>query len=130
MRNDHVAFQVSDMDIAIDFYTTSLGLKLLFRKVDEAHHEAFAFLELEGGNLELLQILDDQNQPVPAEPASIKPPYCPHLALGVDDLDAALARLEETGVPLVKGPLEIVGEVRWAYFADPDGNVIEFVQWL
>ncbi|MCZ6792378.1 MAG: VOC family protein, partial [Planctomycetota bacterium] len=54
-RLDHVAVRVSDLDAATAFYTEKLGLKLLFRKVDETQHEAFAFLELEGGNLELLQ---------------------------------------------------------------------------
>jgi hypothetical protein len=26
--------------------------------------------------------------------------------------------------------MEIPGMVRWLYAADPDGNVLEFVQWL
>ena len=150
-RLDHVAVQVADLDRAIDFYTQTLGLRLMFREVDEEHHEAFAFLELEGGNLELLQMLDEQNQPMPQPaaatrqdaastveeasslfPSALQPaePYCPHVALGVDDLDAMLATLAKAKIPLLKGPLAIPGKVRWCYMADLDGNVIEFVQWL
>lgn len=129
-RQDHVAFQVSDLDAAIRFYVDRLGLKLMFKEIDLEHHEAFAFLELEGGNLELLQLLDEENQPVPRETRPIAPPYCPHLALQVPDLDAWAAQLEHANIPIVKGPLENPGKVKWLYIADPDDNIIEFVQWL
>ncbi len=127
---DHVAFQVSDMDAALAFYTGVLDMKLMFRELDEIHHEAFAFLELEGGNLELLQNLDEHNAPIRRDPPPIAAPYCPHVALRTHDLDALVATLERAQVPIVKGPLEIPGSVRWLYIADPDHNIIEFVQWL
>ena len=126
---DHVAFRVSDLDTAIRFYVEALGLKLMFRELDAVHHEAFAFLELEGGNLELLQSLDADNRPLPFERPPVEPPYCPHLALRTDDFDALVARLVSQGIPIVKGPLEIPGSVRWLYIADPDHNIIEFVRW-
>jgi catechol 2,3-dioxygenase-like lactoylglutathione lyase family enzyme len=129
-RLDHVALQVSDLDAAISFYTEKLKLKLLFKTVDELHHEAFCFLELEGGNLELLQSLDSQNQPTPFSPPPILAPYCPHIAIAADDLDGLLAELQAGGVNVIKGPMEIPGKVRWVYISDPDHNVIEFVQWL
>lgn len=127
---DHVAFQVSCLDAAIAFYTQTLGMKLQFRELDEAHHEAFAFLELEGANLELLQTLDENNQPIAYEALPIQAPYCPHVAIKSDDLDTLIALLDEKGISILKGPLEIPGHVRWLYFADPDGNVLEFVQWF
>ena len=52
-------------------------MKLMFQKKDEEHHEAFAFLELEGGNLELLQALDEDNQPVPFDPPRDRKPILP-----------------------------------------------------
>jgi catechol 2,3-dioxygenase-like lactoylglutathione lyase family enzyme len=127
---DHVALQVSNLDAAIVFYTVKLGLKLLFKTIDETHHEAFCFLQLEGANLELLQSLDNQKEPPSFTPLPIRPPYCPHLAIATDDLDAQLAKLKNDGVPVVKGPLEIPGKVKWAYIHDPDNNIIEFVQWI
>jgi lactoylglutathione lyase len=32
-------------------------------------------------------------------------------------------------VPILRGPLEIPGEETWVYFADPDNNVLEYIQW-
>ena len=51
------------------------------------------------------------------------------IALATGDLDQLLERLEQEGIPIVKGPLEIPATVRWLYVADPDRNIIEFVQW-
>lgn len=129
MKLDHVAFQVANMDRALDFYTGTLGLNLLFDKISEEHRERFAFLELEGGNLELLEKHDDQGRPIPVAPPPPRPSYCPHVAIGTTDLDRLVRLLEEKDIPILKGPLEIEGEVRWLYFADPDGNVLEFVEW-
>jgi len=127
---DHVAIQVSDIEASISFYTEKLGFKLLFHRQDLSHHEAFAFLELEGGNLELLQVLDDEGEPLPFIAPKVAPPYCPHIAIQSDDLDADLLLLEKHNIPLLKGPLEISESVRWLYFCDPDNNVLEYVEWL
>lgn len=127
---DHVAFRVSDMDAALAFYVETLGMTLMFRKTDAEHHEAFAFLELDGGNLELLQSLDEHNNPTAWRQPPPEPPYCPHLALKTEDLDAICRMLEERGIPVLNGPLEIAGSVHWMYVCDPDHNVLEFVQWL
>jgi catechol 2,3-dioxygenase-like lactoylglutathione lyase family enzyme len=129
-RLDHVALEVSRMDTAIAFYTGPIGLRLLSDQTEMEHHERFAFLELEGGNLELLQALDDTNAPIPFTPAEQRRSLCPHLALVAENLDEAIARLREANVEIVKGPLEIPGQVKWLYATDPDGNILEFVQWL
>ena len=127
---DHVAVQVSDIEASIAFYTEKLGFNLMFHRQDLSHNEAFAFLELEGGNLELLQVLDDDGKPVLYDLPEVAPPYCPHIAVQSNDLDADIRLLEEHGIPLLKGPLEIAGSVRWLYFCDPDNNVLEYVHWL
>ena len=129
-RLDHVAVQVTDIDRAIAFYTEVLELPFMFKKEDPDHGEVFAYLALEGGNLELLAQIDRNGVPLPRTPPAIVKPYCPHLAIGVDDLDRAIALLESKGIPLIDGPLIIPDTVRWLYFSDPDHNVIEYVQWL
>jgi len=116
---------VSNLDAAIDFYEQKIGLKFLFKKVDEAHGEAFAYLEMKGARLELLQPLR-----LAKRPAADKQSFCPHLAFVSDDIQDTQQRLQEKQVTLLKGPMEIPGMVRWLYAADPDGNVLEFVQWL
>ena len=129
LKIDHFAFRVFDLDKAVKFYQETLGLKLISKTVDEDHHEAFAFLELEGANLELLQLMDENNNPVPFEKSEVKQPFCPHLAIKCENLDLLVLELEKKKVPLVKGPLEIPGMVKWLYIADPDNNIIEFVEW-
>lgn len=128
LKADHFAFRVSDMDESIGFYTDVLGLRLMSKQVDHEHQEIFAFLELSGGNLELLQLLGDNTGD--KTPPPVRQPYAPHIAIQTDDVDAMLAKLKHKRVPIVKGPMEIAGEVRWLYASDPDNNVIEFVQWL
>jgi catechol 2,3-dioxygenase-like lactoylglutathione lyase family enzyme len=124
LRTDHVALPVSDMDEAIKFYG-KIGLSVIFREVDLVQQEEFAFLALEGGNLELLKCLAH-----PSDKPDITPPYCPHLALATADMSATLGMIQEQGLHLIKGPMKIEGKVTWLYIADPDNNVIEFVQWF
>lgn len=130
MKLDHVAVQVADLDAAIAFYAGRLGLSLLFRELDEEHREAFAFLRLDGGNIELLQKLDAGMKPVSLPAKNVEDPYCPHIAISVPNLDETIAKLERAGIGILKGPLVIPGKVRWLYVADPDGNVLEFVEWF
>ena len=124
MKNDHTAFQVADLDAAIRFYTETLGFRLLSRSVDEVHQEAFAFFELEGGHLELLQKLGHTFNPRP-----IESPYCPHLALETRDIQEVVASARGRGIHIIAGPFETPGEAKWLYISDPDNNVIEFIEW-
>ena len=125
LRTDHVALPVSNMDEAIKFYTEKLGLQVTSREIDPIQQEEFSFLALQGGNLELLKSLAHR-----FEKPEIRPPYCPHLALATDDMTATLKLIEQHHIPIVNGPLKIEDKVTWLYIADPDNNVIEFVQWL
>ncbi len=123
-KNDHTAFRVSDLGAAIRFYTEALGLRLMFRKVNAEEGEAYAFLELAGGNLELIQTLDE-----PFVRPKLQPPYCPHLALATGDMNQTVETVRAKSIEIVSGPLEIPGEEKWLYISDPDGNVIEFIEW-
>jgi len=129
IRVDHFAFRVADLDKAITFYRGVLGLKLLSKTVDEVHHEAFAFLELAGGQLELLQLLDENNSAAGFEKQKIDHSFCPHLAIRTENLDPLILDLSEKKVNIIKGPMEIPGLVKWLYVADSDNNIIEFVEW-
>jgi catechol 2,3-dioxygenase-like lactoylglutathione lyase family enzyme len=112
------------MDESIKFYTQALGLRFLSRDVNVQEQEDCAFLELDGGNLELLQSLKSGS----FEKPQIRPPYCPHLAFTTTDMDATLKMIADKHIPIVKGPLEANGD-KWIYIHDPDNNVIEYIQW-
>jgi catechol 2,3-dioxygenase-like lactoylglutathione lyase family enzyme len=51
-----------------------------------------------------------------------------HVGLKVDDVDARAARVRAAGVPFHLEPTDAVGGVRIAFFRDPDGLLLEFVQ--
>jgi len=50
-----------------------------------------------------------------------------HLAFYVADVDAEAARLRAAGVPLDVEPSDHKGDVRLAFFRDPDGTVLELL---
>ena len=126
MRFDHMAFEVGDLERSMAFYITQLGFTESWRHRNEEEQEECVFLVRGDVRLELLTRLDGSFQ----APPTPQTPYCPHLAIGVDDLDAAVKQLERNEVPILRGPLAVEGKVRWLYFADPDQNVIELVEWL
>ena len=126
MRFDHMAFEVSDLELAIAFYSNALGFTESWRHRNEEENEECVFLTLGDVRLELLVRLDGTFKGLPTP----QTPYCPHLAIGVDDLDIAINQLKENKVSILRGPLAVEGKVKWLYFADPDYNVIELVEWL
>ncbi|MHA1793677.1 MAG: VOC family protein [Promethearchaeota archaeon] len=132
MRIDHFAFLVKDLDAAISFYKDNLGLTLISREKDLEHGEEFAFFELENGKLELLRKISPSGSF--STPFSMKDNesrgFCPHLAVQSEDLDATVAMLEKKSINILKGPLLISNLVKWLYITDPDGNIIEFVEWI
>jgi len=128
MKIDHFAFEVSDLDTSLKFYIDKLGFKLETTFMDPQEHETLAILETAGGKLELIQVLDENNQPQKFEPITLRKHFCPHLALQMDDIEKTLIHLIGHGVTPVRGPLEIPEMVKWFYVCDPDQNVIEFFQ--
>ena len=56
----------------------------------------------------------------------MKDPGIRHLAILVDDFDAALARLRQSGVQMLTEPVNIRGN-RLVFFPDGDGNFLHLV---
>ena len=125
LKLDHFAFEVTDMDAAVDFYHGKLGLELLSRNLHPEVGEENAFLALDHGTLELIRVLAEKEKLPPARTSQ-----CPHLAFQTDNMDETLNIFKQHNLPIVKGPLEIPGAERWVYVADPDGNIIEFIHWI
>lgn len=122
---DHTAFRVSDLSRSIAFYKSLLGAEVRCECINEEEREAYAFLELEGGSLELIQRLgEDYERP------AIVPPYCPHFAVETEDMELTMGLIRENSAPIIRGPLEIVNKERWVYVADPDNNIVEFIEWV
>ena len=107
---DFVAIPAKDLDAAVAFYGTTLGLHRSVYMPDRH------FAEFETGTVTLSVMVPDQ----------MGFPYAPNgnpLALHVDDVEAARAALTERGVTFAGDTLD-TGVCHMAFFADPDGNAL------
>jgi predicted enzyme related to lactoylglutathione lyase len=107
---DFVAVPTDDLDAAVAFYGDTLGLPR------SAYVPERGFAEFETGNLTLSVIvptkmgMDHYVSPSP-------------IALHVDDMDGARARLTEAGVSF-HGETFDTGVCFMSLFADPNGNAL------
>lgn len=107
---DFVAVPTKDLDAAVAFYGTTLGLP---RSV---YYPERHFAEFETGTVTLSVIV--------AEKFGLE--YQPNknaLALHVEDVEAARATLAERGVEFAGDTLD-TGVCHMAFFSDPDGNAL------
>lgn len=54
----------------------------------------------------------------------------PDISIEVDDLDGALERVEDAGVPIEYGPVDEAWGVRRFYVRDPSGKLINILEHL
>jgi catechol 2,3-dioxygenase-like lactoylglutathione lyase family enzyme len=109
----HVSINVADTARAVAFYVDVLGLQVLPRPTMRVSGAWLA-----AGASRQIHLIE----------APVPPDNGQHFAFLVDDLDAAVGALRDAGVE-VRGPIEIAGTgARQAFFADPDGNRLEFNQ--
>ena len=114
-----VRYLVSDVQAAIDFYTTHLGFTL-------NTSAAPAFADVVRGPLRLL-LSGPASSGARATPQDAAAAGGNRIHLIVDDLDAEIARIRRAGLStrsdLITGP-----GGRQILLADPDGNLIELFQ--
>jgi Glyoxalase/Bleomycin resistance protein/Dioxygenase superfamily. len=51
-----------------------------------------------------------------------------HFGMKVGNVDRQIGRLEAAGVTVISAPTDVLGDVRIAFFLDPDGARLEFIQ--
>jgi lactoylglutathione lyase len=117
-RLDHVSLNVTDRARSIAWYRDVLGLPQLNQPTGD---DEPVFLGQPGLQFGLFQA---QQQSPLREPESSG---LRHVALVVDDLDAAEERLRSQGVELRH---EDHGNARSVYFHDPDGHVLELTTYV
>src|SRR5262245_1527837 len=74
-----------------------------------------------GSMLEIIPSEGDRN------PEKMKTPGIRHLAIEVDDFDAAHAELKNRGVSFLGEPFETQGN-RLVFFSDGDGNIVHLIK--
>lgn len=123
---EHVGIRVSDRDEAIAFYE-QLGFKL---ESDLPEHRALVLGTPSGTKINLIyngtrrersaNILMDEAE---------KHTGVTHPAFVVTSLDETLAHLAARGIPVTEGPVQVEGR-RICFVRDPDGNVVEFDEYI
>jgi catechol 2,3-dioxygenase-like lactoylglutathione lyase family enzyme len=109
---DHVYYWVSNMDRSVQFYRDVVGLELARRDDDN-------WAELGSGPVRVA--LHGTKDGLPAETGGAT------VAFRVEDLDRTRASLGAQGVAFVHEG-EVEGYGRFALFPDPDGNLIEVIE--
>jgi predicted enzyme related to lactoylglutathione lyase len=108
-RTDFVGVPVRDIERALEFYGTTLGIARNAR----AHQD---WPEFETGNVTLAMIVPEQMG------REFAPNPWP-IALRVPDVAEARKKLEEAGVGF-DGEILDTGVCHMAFFTDPDGNAL------
>ena len=120
----HVAFRVTDLERALEFYCGKLGFREAFRLDREGEPSPWiVYLQLaENQFVELFP--GGEGTVAPRSGAAGYNHYC----LVVDDLAATLRELRDRGVELSGEPRQGM-DTNWQFWlTDPDGNAIELMQ--
>ena len=111
---DHIGIAVSNLQESLSFWETSLGIELHGIEEVAEQHVRTAFLPVGGTEIELLE---------PTRPDSSVARFIEkrgeglhHIAIRVDDIEAALAELKAKGVQLIdESPRSGAGGTRIAF---------------
>ena len=121
MRYLHTMLRVRDLDAALDFFVTKLGLRELRRRDSEQGRFTLVFLGTGEANdpaqVELTYNWDEK------EPYGTGR-FFGHLAYEVDDIYATCDRLQKGGVVIHRPPRD--GYM--AFIQSPDGHSVELLQ--
>jgi lactoylglutathione lyase len=119
---DYVILIVENLDLALQFYTEVLGLKLGHRSGDYAQLDTGATrlaLYTTSAMAKTLGMLL-------VAPAANAPGF--EIGFKVDDVNAAFSELVARGAAPVVPPTDRFWGQRTAYVRDPDGHLIELAQ--
>lgn len=122
----HIALFTKDLNASVKFYETLGGTVCGHADVEKpAGTNHITLVELPGFVLEIIEPHD--GSPVTAEGGLF-----PHVAIEVDDIEAAVADLRAAGVTgfRTEAPMSIpiFGGIRNIFFYGPDGELLELLQ--
>lgn len=145
-RFDHVGLTVPDIDAATRFLVDVVGCEFLYSlgSIDRGDNWMFQHLRVgPGTSVKEVRFFRCGRSPVfevfeyQAPRQGVKPPLNSdigghHIALYVDDLDAAVRYLQSSGVEVLGKPTDSAGAhkgQRWVYFLAPWGAQFELVSY-
>lgn len=114
----HTCLNVADAERAVEWYEQNLGFE---------HSWGF-----ESGDTTNLYVADEDGTEIQlSETEGVEPGAAgdlwDHLAVGVEDVDAAFEAIEHHGVVQEPGDQPAAG-ARTAFLKDPDGHVVELIE--
>jgi glyoxylase I family protein len=150
---DHVALTVPDLDQGVKFYCEVIGAKELYRlgpfdaaempRMPDGRDWCDAHINVAGArlNIAMLQLgpnvmLELFQYERPTDARTTPPRNCDlgghHIALKVENIEAAAAYLKERGLRVLAGPTLLpegpAAGLRFQYVLDPWGNQLELIE--
>jgi methylmalonyl-CoA epimerase len=128
MKINHLGIATKGIDEALEFWSDALGLENVHTEVVEDQKVRVAMLPLGESRIELLEPTSDDS---PISKFLEKRGGLHHIALEVEDINVALARLKEKGVRLIDEYPRIGAEGCLVAFVHPssaNGVLLELVQ--
>lgn len=123
-RIHHIAIICSNYQVSKDFYVNKLGFEVLAEVYREQRQSYKLDLAVNGVyQIELFSFPEPMARASRPEAAGLR-----HLAFEVDDVDNAIAELNDKGIKT--GPIrvdEFTGK-QFTFFTDPDGLPLELYQ--
>jgi catechol 2,3-dioxygenase-like lactoylglutathione lyase family enzyme len=141
---DHLGLVVADLDRAVEFWCGRLGLRQVSRVTETGPDIAsligedsveIEIADLDAGDGRIIELIRYIRPPGRRVRARGTDPRSSHIALRVDDLDAALERIQGSQARQISRHPVVLHDpggawdgVACCYIADPDGNIVELVQ--
>ncbi len=120
----HVAIICSNYEKSKRFYTEILGFRVIKETLRESRQSYKLDLEVAGKyQIELFSFPNPPQRPTYPEACGLR-----HLALEVDDVDAAFDYLTAQGVATERIAVDPVTGKRYLFLADPDNLPIEIYE--
>lgn len=121
----HVELGARSLERSRDFYTGLLGFPEVAAPVPSDDRPA-AWFAAQGALLRVVELGDAATTGEWAD--DDLQTGMRHVGLKIGDVDAGVRRLEAAGVEVLSAPADVLGGVRIAFFLDPDGSRLEYVQ--
>lgn len=119
----HIAFRITNLAQALDFYCNRLGLREAFRLEREGEPSPW-IVYLQIAPNQFIELFPGAQGEIPTRTGAGYNHFC----LIVDDLQATLHEMAERGLPISGQPQRGLDH-NWQYWInDPDGNAIELMQ--
>jgi catechol 2,3-dioxygenase-like lactoylglutathione lyase family enzyme len=123
MKWNHAGIKTADLARSMNFYCDILG----FRKLEEVEvlGKMFHFVGNDTVNIEIEPCKPADTQADMREHSGLY-----HLCFTVDDLEKTAADLKSKDVPFMLPPSQFRPDRKIAFIQDPDGVIIQLIQYL